>query len=194
MPHLPRSATALSDAANSSMKIHRVFGLARRSLLLAALSMLPSCLIDDPPPYVPPDRTPPRLDYHKASPRLDMLVTAAANDLLTFEIPVASEDEGEDLTAQFYLDEQFLEYLPIPASTMNDQSRKATFSFTVLDALLGCHRFKIRVAHAFNLPGGNVASKDPNDVAEAYWWVNIGLPPEQEGMLTTCPTVPGASR
>jgi hypothetical protein len=158
---------------------------------MALLSMLPSCLIDDPPPYTPPDRTPPRLDYHKASPALDQLVTAAADDLLTFEIPVASEDAGEPLTAQFFVDNQFLEYLPIPASTQDDTSRKASFSFTVLDALVGCHRFKIRVAHTFNLRGGNVPPADTNDVAEAYWWANIGLPPGEQGMLATCPTGSG---
>lgn len=187
MPRVPLATTALSGYPDSNAKIHVVFRLARRSLLAALLSMLPSCLVDDPPPYTPPDRTPPRLDYHKASPLLDRLVTAAAKDLLTFEIPVASEDAGDELTAQFFVDSQFLSYHTIPPSTLDDRSRSARFSFQVLPTFVGCHRFKILVAHSVNLPSSSAQPTDLNDLAEAYWWANIGLPPGEQGMLATCP-------
>src|SRR5215216_170880 len=82
--------------------------LARVSLMAVVLALLPGCLVDDPPAYAPPKRTPPRLDYHLARPSLDLLIVAKKPDELTFRIPVASEDAGEGLVAQFFYDETFL--------------------------------------------------------------------------------------
>lgn len=186
MTRVNEAATALSGSVPPRAKLPGISALARLSLGMALLPMLSSCLIDDPPPYTPPGRTPPRLDYHKALPRLDLVIVAASRDTLKFEIPVASEDAGETLTAQFFIDNQFVNYDTIPASTLDDTSRTARFSFLIV-GLAGCHRFKIRVAHTFNLPSGDGPANDPNDLAEVYWWANIGLPPGEQGMLAACP-------
>lgn len=151
--------------------------------------MLNGCLVDDPPPYTQPKRTPPRLDYHRASPLLDQVIVATANDVLVFSIPVASEDAGEGLTAQLFLDSGLANYQNLPASTLEDRSRAARFSITVSPALTaGCHLFKVRVGHSSTLPNGDGQSQDPTDLAEAYWWANLNLPSDQAGMLINCPS------
>lgn len=175
-------ASAAHNACRSS--------LARVSLLAVALALLPGCLVDDPPAHAPPKRTPPRLDYHLAQPSLDLVIVANEPDELTFMIPVASEDAGEGLVAQFFYDDSFLNYQSLPASTLEDRDRYAKFKFLVLDDLLGCHRFKVRIAHASNLRSGTEPALDVNDLAEVYWWVNLNVAPEDEGVLKDCPTFP----
>jgi hypothetical protein len=165
-------------------------GLARLSLAVASLALLPSCLVDDPPAYSPPKRTPPRLDYHFASPSLDRLIVAKEPDTLLFRIPVASEDAGEGLVAHFFYDDTFLNYQSLPASTLEDRERYAKFAYPVLKENLGCHRFKMRISHASNLPSGTEPALDPQDVAEVYWWVNLNVAPEDAGTLNDCPTFP----
>lgn len=181
--------TRLSWSKATSAPNPWCYALARLSLLLT-LAMLPGCLVDDPPAYSPPKQTPPRLDHHLATPGLGLLIVANAGDTLTFKIPVASEDAGEPLVAHFFYDESLLNYQSLPASTLEDRDRYVKFAFPVLDDNQGCHRFKVRIAHASNLPSGLEPARDPRDLAEAYWWVNLNVAPEDAGILKDCPTFP----
>jgi hypothetical protein len=183
------AATRLSCSSAARACQQALSRLARLSLLGLAVPMLSACLVDDPPPYIQPKRTPPRLDYHQASPLLDQVIVAVTGDLLVFTIPVASEDAGEGLTVQFFLDSSLADYQTFPPSTLEDRSRVARFSIMVGTGLkAGCHLFKLRVGHASTLPNGNGPSLDPTDLAEAYWWANLNLPSDQAGMLTNCPS------
>lgn len=183
------AATRLSCRAVALRAGGLLSALARLSLVSCTLTMLPGCLVDDPPPYAQPKRTAPRLDYHRAEPLLDQLIVASPPDLLRFKIPVVSEDAGEGLTAQFFFDATLVNYQSLQASTLDDNERAAEFAFSVLRSISsGCHRFKIRVAHSSNLPSGDGPALDPSDLAEVYWWSNLNLPADQSGgMLKDCP-------
>ncbi|RYZ06243.1 MAG: hypothetical protein EOO73_16375 [Myxococcales bacterium] len=144
--------------------------------------MLTGCLIDDPPPFAQPKRTPPRLEYHRARPPLDQVIVASTPDQLKFSIPVASEDAGEGLVSLLYVDEQFTNFKALPPSTLDDpRERLVLFTYTVPKLQGVCHKFKIRVGHASNLPDGDSAPLDSDDLAEAYWLAYLNLPSDQSG-------------
>lgn len=151
--------------------------------------MLPGCLIDDPPPYTQPKRTPPRLVYHQAAPELGRVIVARAPDLIPFKIPVASEDAGEALTALLYLNQNVAGFSRIASSTIDDTTRAVLFNYRVVDGFRsGCYRFTIRVGHESNLPDDRTPPGDENDLAEAYWLAFLN-PPEGDNDLPTddCP-------
>ena len=110
--------------------------LARLSLLAGAASMLSGCLVDDPPPYAAPQKTRPRLEYAKALPSLKQVIVANYGDLLKFEVPVTSEDVGQELYVLLFLDDVggLLVTPPgrLPASTLDDPNeRKVSLSWKV---------------------------------------------------------------
>ena len=185
-----QTATRESGPAPREPVVHGWFSaLARLSLLGALLAMFPGCLIDDPPAYTQPKRTPPRLAYHKAAPLLDQLITMKKTDSLEFTIPVASEDAGEELRAQLILDGDLINYVSVPPSTLDDTSRVIRAPAGPSDfrhADPGCHRFTLRVAHASTLPSRSPPI-DTSDVAEAYWWANFDLDEAEGNMLKNCP-------
>ena len=168
--------------------------LARLSLAGLLLSMLSGCLVDDPPPLTPPQKTPPRLDYRKALPGLDQVFVTSFPDVNTFEIPVTSEDDGETLTAALLLDFDGLDGQPLtpgsflPPSTLADTSRRVSLPWRVSNQIEpGCHRITLRVTHVGNTRTTIFDVIDQNDVAEAYWHANINVTPENAGSLVKCP-------
>jgi hypothetical protein len=160
--------------------------LARLSLGALSFAMLTGCLIDDPPPYAEPKRTPPRLDYHRAWPPLDQVIVAKTPDLIPFSIPVASEDAGEELRTQLFIDDRITNYGRLPPSTLDDTERKVSFSYRVEMRRGYCHTFKIRVGHASNLPEGEGPPLDTVDMAEAYWLAYLDLPSDQTTPIENC--------
>jgi hypothetical protein len=189
-----RAATPLSCSSNGATPVLRgIFGLARLSLVGALVSMLPGCLVDDPPPYNAPKQTPPRLDYRNAVPLLDQVIVAKALDTIKFTIPFSSEDAGEGLNAYLLLDYQG-EALPsiaatkiLPASTLDALGREASLPWQV-HADPGCHRLTLRLGHVSNLgdPGFH-PTINTSDVAEAYWWMNVVDDSTTGNTLTDCP-------
>jgi hypothetical protein len=169
--------------------------LARLSLGAVLLSMLSGCLIDDPPPFIAPRQTPPRLDYTKAFPGLDQVLVASSPDLITFEVPVTSEDAGDGLSAALFLDFDGVDGLPIspggylPPSTLADTSpRVLRLKWKVIKQIEpGCHRITLRVTHVGNIGATNADVLDKADLAEAYWFANINVTPENAGSLVKCP-------
>jgi hypothetical protein len=159
--------------------------------------MLPGCLVDDPPPYDPPKKTPPRLDYRRADPLLDGVLTARTGDSLTFRIPVASEDAGDNLVGFLLLDYSAAstrppDILTIPqvlaASTADDTSRAFGLDWLVdTHGAPGCHRVTLRVTHRSNLDILTPNVVDKSDLAEAYWWLNIDSDPAFGNSLVDCP-------
>jgi hypothetical protein len=177
--------------------VGRFVGLARLSLGLAAISMLSGCLVDDPPPFIAPQKTAPRLDYSKAEPGLDQLIVTNSGDLITFKLPVTSEDAGDSLFASLWFDytpdSGMVEpsgSVPIPASTLENTKRAVTLPLTIRpDIKPGCHRYTLRVTHQSNVVEGHpdrVINKA--DLAEAFWFANINVAPENAGSLVNCPS------
>jgi hypothetical protein len=179
--------------------VSRRFGwfraLARLSLVTAALSMLSGCLVDDPPPYVPPRQTPPRLDYSSALPGLDQVIVSKSNEVIDFRMPVTSEDAGDDLSAVLLLDYRGdgtgfdpLYFLSLRASTLDDTKRVFKMPWTVRSPLAaGCHRITLRVTHSRNVGERADQVIDKADLAEAFWFANINVDPEDANSLVDCP-------
>lgn len=177
-----RAATRVSGGGGAGARKAPIFVLARLSLGAALVAMLPGCLVDDPPAYTQPKRTPPRLENHRAEPLADRVIVARMPDVIEFRVPVASEDAGEGLRTQLWLDDDIIDYGTLPASTLDDTSREVLFNFSVVRSTVsGCHRFKIRVGHLSTLPQGSGPIQDPGDIAEAYWWANLNLPSSESG-------------
>jgi hypothetical protein len=157
--------------------------------------MLSGCLVDDPPPFIAPRQTPPRFDYTKASPGLDQVLVTNFPDLNTFEMPVTSEDAGEALSAALILDFDGLVGVPLtpgaylPPSTLADTSRRVfSLPWRVTPQMApGCHRITLRVTHVGNTGTTIFDVIDKNDLAEAYWFANINVTPENAGSLVNCP-------
>lgn len=176
----------------------RFVGLARLSLGVAGISMLSGCLVDDPPPFVAPQKTAPRLDYSRATPGLDQVIVRNSGELIEFRIPVTSEDAGDPLQAQLLLDyggdgaqADFLRPATMPASTLSDTNpRVFNMPWTVRPSVApGCHRFTLRVTHASNVPTEHPElAIDKSDLAEAFWFGNINVGPEDAGTLVNCPS------
>lgn len=186
-PRSTASATRVSGPGSAALHKGRVCSLARLSLSALSFTMLTACLVDDPPSYEPPKRTPPRLVYHRASPPLDRILVARAPDTLLFSIPVASEDAGEGLRTQLFVDGLSRNYDTLPPSTLDDTERVVRFTHTVEDNLKGyCHIFKIRVSHISNLPVGNGPALDDDDLAEVYWLAYLNLPSDQTVPVDDC--------
>jgi hypothetical protein len=150
--------------------------------------MLPGCLVDDPPAFIQPKRTPPRLDHYRARPPLSQDINARDGELLEFSIPVASEDVGEQLVTQSYIGKRLINSVAMPPSTLDDpEERLVKFNYQVLRDLVGyCHVITLRVGHASTLPDANGPPLDPSDVAVAYWDVIINFPSDG----TTTPVCP----
>ena len=202
---LARSATRLSWFGQGiGGGTGRFVGLARLSLGLAALSMLSGCLVDDPPPFITPQKTAPRLDYSKARPGLNQLIIRSSGDFLEFNVPVKSEDAGDPLVGNLLLDYTGkgsggipLGFAGVSASTLDDPNERLlkttwkVFPKTAISA--GCHLLTLRVTHFSNLVEGQSDQLiDDADLAEAYWLANINVTPEAAGTLVDCPTGSGA--
>ena len=199
---LTRSATRLSWLETRfSGQLARFCGLARRSLVAVSLSMLSGCLVDDPPPLIAPQRTPPRLDYAKASPGLDEVINTKQGETIPFKMPVTSEDAGDGLSALLLFDYDGLDGLPLtvgsflPASTLSDTSPRVFIVPWKVNSNIdpGCHRITLRVTHVGNIRTNIFDLVDQSDLAEAYWFANINVTPQNAGSLVKCPGASVAS-
>jgi hypothetical protein len=178
----------------------RFLGLARLSLGVAGISMLPACLVDDPPPLSTPQKTAPRLDYGRATPGLDQVIVKNSGEFIEFSIPVKSEDAGDPLVGNLLLDYAGEGSALVPigfpptvaASTLDDPNERRLKTiwevYPKTNISAGCHRFTLRVTHFSNLdPDHSGQLIDKEDLAEAFWFANINVTPESAGMLVNCP-------
>jgi len=179
-----------------SWRFGRFCGLARLSLVALALSMLSGCLVDDPPPLIAPGQTPPRLDTTRALPGQDQIIVKNSGELIEFKVPVTSEDAGDPLYANLLFDyggdgtvPDFLYSVPMPASTLDDKKREFKLPWTVRKGVApGCHRFTLRVTHLSNINAEHPEQAiDKADLAQAFWFANINVSPEDANSLVDCP-------
>lgn len=158
--------------------------------------MLSSCLIEDPPPYTEPQQTPPRLDLRRTVPLIDQIIVRSRGESVPFNVPVASEDAGDDLLAFLLLNytgegsaASILASADVPASTLDDNSRVITLNWSIDSRVSrGCQRLTLQVSHSRNVNFDDLPTVlDKSDLAMAVWWANIDLDAGSAGMLTDCP-------
>jgi len=196
MRRIDRFTTPLSERAALRRCISRLFhGLARLSLALAGSGMTAGCIIEDPPPYTPPEQTPPRLDLRRAVPLVDQVIVASRGDRIAFNVPVFSEDKGDHLIARLLLNyqgegvyEDDLGSRLISPSTLEDATRAIDIEWQIPQLPPGCKRLTLLVSQVSNLdPLLHPEVIDKSDQALAVWWANIEPTPGNEDMLTACP-------
>lgn len=193
------SATPLSCRGPHAMPLRSFFcRLARLSLGAVLVSMLSGCLVEDPPPYTEPQQTPAWLDLRQAVPLIDQVLVRSRGDRVPFNVPVRSEDAGDDLFAFLLLNymgestnPRVLDIAQLKPSTFDDPDREdIVFDWTV-DATVpeGCQRLTLLATHKanLNLAAGLPEVFDKSDVAMAVWWADIGRDVQNSARLQECP-------
>lgn len=197
------SATRLSHPTPHSCAIQPgKTWLARLSLVCLLSTGVSGCIVADPPEYEDPGRTPPFLNLALATPRiLDVQVinhsdTISTNDDFEVNVPVRSDDQGEELWAFLHLDYSYLNSPVRPgrknisASTLSDVSRRIDVLLDLPSTVSGCHQATLIVAHAksFDFVTETPKPTAKDDVAIATWWLNIITDPNADPYdLTDCP-------
>jgi len=166
--------------------------------LVAALPLLTGCLVDDPPPYRAPQQTAPRINNLRVLPRVDTIITYSFNSTegIAFSIPIASEDAGEPVQAQLFLDfvnqqSNVKQFEPLAPATLDEGDRIAsTVWFPQFSVVSGCHRVIVRVSHESNWRGP-AELYDESDVDEVSWFARIFVDAPGVTTLADCPSPSG---
>jgi hypothetical protein len=201
MPPSPRpNVTPLSHLEpRRTGALGRIWGLARLSLgtgLMAGISA--GCVVSDPPEYGVARQTPPFLDATSAFPDLFYRVDLTSGQTKSFGAELRSEDAGEPILAQLFLDynvtdgniprQRVLGFKQVAASTIDDAKRTVQIPWLVQGVTPGCYPISLVVTHVGNLDETN-KPKNSTDTAILTWWVSIDEP----GDMAQCP-VQGAAQ
>jgi hypothetical protein len=164
--------------------------------LLALLAS--GCIVPDAPSYDPPGTTAPLLDAFNAIPSniYPVLVPVAAAQV-EFDVPVRSEDAGDELWVGVYFDYGTSKQLlhtdtDVSASTLDDPERSIKFQLRATP-LVGCHTLTLLVTHranTFRLPSGERApdlQKAAGDLGVATWFLNFQPNESEPTTLPLCP-------
>jgi len=139
--------------------------------MLALAMSTPACLVTSTPEFEQPRQTPPFLITSTASPDptqiyvVDNAKLATQQNAVTFSADVRSDDNGESVEFQLYIDygwpgnqlgQPFRMHIPdiapLEPSTMSDTSRRVTAKWfpTSPDFGLGCHTVTLIASHRFD--------------------------------------------
>lgn len=163
--------------------------------------MLTSCLVDDPPAYRAPLRTPPRISVLRVLPRLDEIITYPRNSTegVAFEIPISSEDAGDEVEGRLYTNylgatSTIADLRTLAPSTLDEGERVLRMNWSPdPDVQPGCYRIILRVSHAKNWRG-RAELIDASDVDEAYWFAKVFVDAPGTSTLLDCPDASSNSR
>jgi hypothetical protein len=170
---------------------------AARGVCLAAACN--ACLVADPPQYDEPERTPPFLDLVAATPSPNRLIVRerSVSTLIQFNVPVRSEDNGEELYYALHRNYSFetngnvLRIGYAPPGAFDDLDRSIQFDWEIKQNIEpGCHQLTLLVAHVSNWQieeSRPDAIKGVGDTAMATWWLNLDPRPEAPDTLLDCP-------
>jgi len=166
------------------------------------MTAIGSCVVADPPTYTDPTQTAPELRGAQATPKIFQVVTIQLPQVgfPTFTVPMRSEDNGEQLFANFFLDygstrRVFLHGQPVSPGTLSDPSdRSISFSWQAIDPTrdAGCHTITALVAHqsSFTSDLQIPDTAHASDVALLTWWVNVVPDPTSAAAvnIAECPS------
>lgn len=169
---------------------------------VVALLATTGCIVAPPPEYDEPRRTPPILDLYSAKPFVGSVISVdrtdgIAPDRVFFKIPFRSDDQGEWLLWQLYVDRTFANEDPaekadVPPSTLDDTNRYVDAKWDADSTYSkGCHNISIVLAHhsSWNRNGLQVPELlDASDAAVGTWWVNLDPGPGDPNTLVHCPS------
>jgi hypothetical protein len=151
-----------------------------------------------------PEKTPPILDLSRANPPITEVITKTALERtkqINFSIPVRSEDLGDPLWAQLYLNYSIdggtaYRGVPVPPSTLEDTSRAIVFFWTIQGLEPGCYQLSLVVTHSSNVDFTQDSRPiDPTrDVAIATWWMNVEQSDGTAASMAACPSNTGGGQ
>jgi hypothetical protein len=171
--------------------------VARSWLAISCVTATSGCIVAEPPDYQSAAKTRPMLDLSMADPPVTEVVsvdTTAPRTVVPFNLPVRSEDAGDDLLSVFYLSfgqaDQSAEFgiSEEPASTFDDTGRVIARDWDYGGLEPGCYQLTMVVTHKSNFDLEAWSPTDSADVAIATWWVNVDDDPAQPNLLSQCPS------
>ena len=154
--------------------------------------LVAGCVVSDPPNYGVAKKTPPFLDLTAANPKVFERKDVNRGDKVNFNVPVRSEDAGDQLIGLLYLNynvikngelqEQFLKVDFVSPSTLDDTKRTVDILWDV-NVDPGCYQATMVVTHQSNLTDNRPDRSE--DTAVAMWWLNV----DDDGgnLLQDCP-------
>lgn len=140
--------------------------------MLALAMSTPACLVTSTPDFEQPRQTPPFLITSTANPDptqiyiVDDAKLATQQNAVTFSADVRSDDNGESVEFQLYIDygwpgnqlgqpfwDRRSDIAPLEPSTMSDTSRRVTAKWfpKSQSAGLGCHTVTLIASHRFEI-------------------------------------------
>ncbi len=195
MARLPPATTRLSHPkASGPQRSGRNRRLARPSLLVGVVAVISSaCIVSDPAEYGVAKQTPPFLNANDATPSVLLTRPLALNETLPVNVPLRSEDAGEELRALLFLDrgqqgQRLLRFREIPAGKL-EEKRSIAISGEI--ELPGCHSVSLVVTHKSNLNEETNEPTDADDTAILTWWVNVD--DDGTNLLSDCPVSGGGA-
>lgn len=172
--------------------------LAFQSLCLSALST--GCLVADPPQYEEPATTPVFLDVAAATPLVGRVIVRSELPVtIEFDVPIRSEDNGDDVAFGLIQDfgfpertkEVFCNRAVVPAGTFDETDRAIRFSAVAPDALSGCYQLTLLASHVRNwdrLGCRPDLIKGVGDTSMITWWLNVARQGQNPNDLVNCPS------
>jgi hypothetical protein len=157
------------------------------------------CLVADPPNSTDPEKTPPLLLLGQADPPVYVvtkLSTKSPTPRIPISVPVRSEDSGDRLHFDFYVDwngadQDIIEGRYVDPSTFSDTSRSIDTEWAYGSLTnAGCKQVTLVVTHASNFVATypTPVYTNPADFAIATWFFNVDDDPIGTNTLSGCPT------
>ncbi|HEY4159966.1 MAG TPA: hypothetical protein VGM29_17765 [Polyangiaceae bacterium] len=157
-------------------------------------ALIPACILADAPQFVTPGQRAPVLDLFDAAPPILKVLTVKDGDPpVLLNVPVRSEDAGEQLFAVPWVDygtpqQRLITVFRIGASTYDDSTRAVGYSWSADGLGSGCHRLSLLVAHESSFDSNlQVISSRKSDVAIATWLVAANEQPGMPINFDDCP-------
>ncbi|HEY2410484.1 MAG TPA: hypothetical protein VGI10_30975 [Polyangiaceae bacterium] len=157
-------------------------------------ALTPACILADAPQFVTPGQRAPVLDLFDAAPPILKVLTVKDGDPpVLINIPVRSEDAGEQLFGVLWLDYGTLQsqlegVSRVSASTYDDSTRTVGHPWPADGLSSGCHRLSLLVAHESSFDGNlQVIPARKSDVAIATWLVAANEQPGVPINFDDCP-------
>jgi hypothetical protein len=157
------------------------------------------CVLADPPEHGKAEQTPPMLYANQAVPPVYEVLNVSPGDRISFNVPLRSEDVGEALQADLYLNYSITnpdrleatqtKSVFISPGTFEDRQRDVNMQWDVrVGTKPGCHQLTIAVTHIGNAQIGKL-----DDIATVTWWVNVSDNETSPNQMKDCPTNKGST-
>jgi hypothetical protein len=151
------------------------------------------CVLADPPEHAEAEQTPPILFANQAVPSVYEVLNVSQNDRITVNVPLRSEDVGEGLLAELYVDysitgSQVLQKAIVVGPGTFEDRQRAVGTYWDVPSINGCHQLTLAVTH-----NSNLETRRLDDIATVTWWVNVSDTEDGSTKMKDCQKNLGAT-